>query len=198
MGWLTFNYQGTAKQYFTKMINETKGLELIDISIKNFRTVYLAVKDVERGYVFCQVFLIHRAPKSYYNFGYKDISEFCGPVQSECPKRILDKLTPIEEFESLDGFSENSLKWAKEWRERCRENIENSKKQKSLFSKGRVVKLENPLNFTNGKKFQYFKKVKNQWYAIDNFGTDREISYKVKLRGIKNLKFKSIENQEAL
>lgn len=49
------------------------------------------------------------------NFGYKDMDETCGPCYYDCPKSILDLLTPTDS------------EWANEWRRKC---IENKKKIK--------------------------------------------------------------------
>lgn len=55
----------------------------------------------------------------YFNFGYKDMSEFSGPRYYDCPKSILDLLTPTDS------------EWALEWRQKCRENL-NKPKLKDL------------------------------------------------------------------
>ena len=185
MGWLTFNYQGTAKEYFTDMIEKSDGLELVDIAIKNFRTAYLAVRVVESGYIFCQTYMIHRAPKSYENFGYKPVYEFNGPGDAECPERILKKLTPLKEIEATGDYTGDSIKWAQDWRDRCQKNIDTSKR----LSKGEVIKFDKPIGFTNGMDFQFFKRVKRKWYAILEYGTSREYERQVSLRLRGSFKF---------
>ena len=46
------------------------------------------------------------------NFGYKVIGETCGPYYYDCPKSVLDALTPTD---SVD---------AQEWRRKCYENLD--------------------------------------------------------------------------
>lgn len=53
--------------------------------------------------------------KDYFNFSYKDMSETSGPCYYDCPKSILDLLTPTDS------------EWANEWRKRCYEEVENKK-----------------------------------------------------------------------
>lgn len=185
MGWLTMHETRTAKQVFLDMYKDEPNFEIVDIAIKNFRTAYIAVKNLERGYIFCQTYMIHRAPKSYYNFGYKPVSEFMGPTNDDCPKKILDKLTPLNKIARMDNFGESSIEWAKNWRERCYKNIENSNK----LSKGGIIKLNQPINFTNGAIYQYFKKEGKQIFAIVNYGTREERYTRVRISRFNTLEY---------
>ncbi len=58
----------------------------------------------------CLVEFNARAPDGYV-FGYKDMCESMGPYESDCPKAILDLLTPTDN------------PYAQAWRDRCQENI---------------------------------------------------------------------------
>jgi hypothetical protein len=58
----------------------------------------------------------------WFNFGYKSIGEDMGPTESNCPKSILDLLTPTDN------------EFAIAWRKRCRENL-GKKKLSSLPSR---------------------------------------------------------------
>ena len=49
------------------------------------------------------------------NFGYKDMDETMGPGYYDCPKTILDLLTPTDS------------EWANEWRQKCREQLNRPK-----------------------------------------------------------------------
>lgn len=75
--------------------------------------------------VWCAVIMIRYTPraKDGFTFGYKDMTDSCGPVIRNCPGSILDLLTPIEGdlalLERLDG----PRWWAYRWREDCRERI---------------------------------------------------------------------------
>ena len=187
MGWTTMHETRTAKQFFLDMFKNETNYEIVDIAIKNFTTAYIAIKDLKKGYVYCQTYLIHRAPKSYENFGYKPVSEFCGPVTAECPKRILDKLTPLDEIvklSELEDFSAKSIEWAKGWRERCYNNIEASKKLKNA-----VIKTDEPIHFTSGNSYQYFKRKGKRWFAIANYGTKAEMLMPVRVSGWRNIPY---------
>lgn len=70
--------------------------------------------------VFAAVCLTGIDTKHYCNFGYKDMDETMGPGPSDCPKNILDLLTPTD--------SES----ANEWRERCRKKLERNKTKTPL------------------------------------------------------------------
>ena len=193
MGWTTFHETRTAKEYFTDMCARIEDIELVDIAIVSFRTAYLAVRDKKLGYTYCAVYLLHRAPKSYYNFGYKDMSEFAGPCVTDCPKRIIDKLTPLDEIEKLDSnVGESSLRWAKEWRENVLETIA-KKKERNSSLKNAVLKTKEPLEFTSGAFFQYFTKRGKQVFAIKDFGTEYEQKFPVRIRGWNNIAFDVIE-----
>lgn len=51
-----------------------------------------------------------------WNFGYKDMTESMGPNYYECPKSIIDLLSPTDN------------EYALEWRKKCIENAEKKKK----------------------------------------------------------------------
>jgi hypothetical protein len=193
MGWIALHETRTAKEYFTDMCARIEDIELVDIAIVSFRTAYLAIRDNKLGYTYCAVYLLHRAPKSYYNFGYKDMSEFAGPCVTDCPKRIIDKLTPLDEIEKLDSnVGESSLRWAKEWRENVLETIA-KKKERNSSLKNAVLKTKEPLEFTSGAFFQYFTKRGKQVFAIKDFGTEYEQKFPVRIRGWNNIAFDVIE-----
>jgi hypothetical protein len=189
MGWTTFHETRTAKQYFTDMISRCEGAELVDIAVVNFRTAYIAVRDLKLGYTYCAVYLIHRAPKSYENFGYKDMTEFAGPCVTDCPKRIIDKLTPLDEIARLDSdIGESSLKWAKEWREKVLDSAL-VKKERNKSLKNGILKTKEPVSFTSGAEFQYFVKEGRQLYALKDFGTECERKVPVRISGWRHIAF---------
>ena len=74
--------------------------------------------------------------KRDHEFMTKHIGEESGPTQRKCPKRILDKLTPIDS------------EWANEWREACRQynqkKLESSKKSAGNLPEGTIIRLNNP------------------------------------------------------
>lgn len=86
---------------------------------------YNKVKEIidipkEEQYVFAAIFLTSTDIKDYYNFSYKDMDETVGPYNYDCPKGILDLLTPTES------------EWANLWREACRENLAKKNNPNSL------------------------------------------------------------------
>ena len=81
--------------------------------------------------VFAAVFLTSTDAKDYYNFAYKDMDESCGPYNYDCPKSILDLLSPTEN------------EYANEWRRLCRENLEKKNNPNALnkLPLGSVIKF---------------------------------------------------------
>ena len=78
------------------------------------RVYYAAVETKKNGqspYVWAAVFLTCGRGKDGTVWGYKDMDETVGPNEDKCPASILALLSPTD--------SKN----AKEWRDRCRENI---------------------------------------------------------------------------
>ena len=90
----------------------------------------------EEQCAFAVVFLTSTNAKDYFNFSYKAMDEGVGPYQKECPKGILDLLTPTEN------------KWANEWRTACYKYHADKKKNKtsslSRLPVGSVVKVTMP------------------------------------------------------
>lgn len=86
----------------------------------------------EEQKVFAVVFLTSTDVKDYYNFSYKDMDESVGPYQRECPKGILDLLSPTES------------EWANEWRRDCYENLKAKRNPNSLnkLPVGSVIKIK--------------------------------------------------------
>ena len=114
--------------------------------------------------VFGVVFLTSTDSKDYYNFSYKDMDETVGPCYYDCPKGILNLLSPTDS------------EWANNWRAKCRETLEQKKNVNSLsklpigsiiqvtmpfdtrfFKKGDVVKLEKRANWYSNR---------SAWYVI--------------------------------
>lgn len=58
--------------------------------------------------------------KNYYNFGCKLMSEDMGPRCCDCPKMILDMLTPTDS------------EWANKWRDDCRKQLKRKKMLRSV------------------------------------------------------------------
>ncbi len=86
-----------------------------------------------------------------YVFGYKDMDESMGPVESECPEVILDLLTPT------DGA------YALAWRARCRANAERRRKRsaKPRPRPGQTIVFDQPLVARDGRRFDRLVAVAN-------------------------------------
>ena len=97
--------------------------------------IYYAAVQVKREGVVEQVFatvaITRTYRKDYYNFSYKDIDETMGPFFYDCPKRILDLLTPTDD------------ECANRWRKKCREKLQakREKKTKGTLPIGSVIRF---------------------------------------------------------
>lgn len=98
---------------------------------ENGNYIYVDIPEAER-YVFAVVFLTSTNMKDYYNFCYKNMCETSGPYRRECPKGILDLLTPTDS------------EWANEWRKECYENIKAKRNPNGLnkLPVGSVIKIK--------------------------------------------------------
>lgn len=141
MGWLFMEKPRDVKRYFFDKFNwETETAEncCLAISLK-LNVCYAAIETTHksdgRREVWAAVYLLKyvRNPFDGMNFGYKDLTESCGPVQADCPEYILDMLT--------DTDNENAI----EWRARCRAN---AKKKVPPF--GAKVRFAAPIQFRDG------------------------------------------------
>ena len=72
--------------------------------------------------IFAVVFLTSVNMKDYHNFSYKNMDETVGPCYYDCPKSILNILSPTKS------------KYAQEWRNKCYEQLEKNK-QIQVFRK---------------------------------------------------------------
>lgn len=153
MGWLSFQMNEPVKDWFKRQYSDNKDVTVLDIAIVKRNTLYAAIKINSTNEVQAVIYLLRWSRERGYNFAYKSMSEFAGPCESECPERILKLLTPLEE-------NDNNL-WANNWRRRCYKTIEDRKK----LSGEVVIKALKPVEFTNGKTFQFFKKINRRMYA---------------------------------
>lgn len=71
-------------------------------------TWYAAIRNKETGKIHADIVLTKIDRSGYCNFGMKWLSEDCGPFKCDCPKSILDLLSPTDN------------EYALEWRENCR------------------------------------------------------------------------------
>ena len=143
---------------------EYKQYQVLKSAIVSFREYYaaIAVKD-ENGKiqrVFAGVCMLNYTRSKYdpYNFGYKDMTESYGPCIHNCPKSILQLLTPVPQ----------GVNYAQDWRDECWANINNRRAVK----KGSTVTFPNPIKFTDGTEHTTFTVVKPRprkvLYQADN------------------------------
>lgn len=168
MGWLCMEKPYFVKEYFEDNFtyeNEDFKSRPLEVSIKHFKTLYAAIERTNKKTgeveVFAAVYLLkfYRGKKDRFGYVikegemcYKDMTEFCGPFERNCPAKILKLLTPLKMDTEEDR---KSNKTAQEWREDCWKNIEEAKS----LNKVKFFKSERPLNFTDGSQHQYFEKV---------------------------------------
>lgn len=93
------------------------GHEFLVDALVNLREYYAAYRDAD-GNVMAYVYLLNYAPKQFMNFGFKPQDEEDGPLQYNCPASILDMLTPTDNVHAL------------EWRAKCRETIEQHRRDR--------------------------------------------------------------------
>lgn len=139
MGWTFTDKPVDVKAALRRQLtweSETLIRRCMDIAM-TLNVAYCAVEMIEKATeerrVIAVVVLMRYSRNRDYGWGYKDMDENWGPVEAQCPARILDLLTETD--------NEN----AREWRARCRENIE-----RRPPSFGDTVRFEHPLKFTDG------------------------------------------------
>lgn len=136
MGWTGTNKgQKSTKEFFIDEFGYTKDNgdygKVIDVKSKG-NVSYLAYK-TKRGETITVSAIVCRTSRSrgYYNFSYKNMHENEHPYFYDCPKSILDLLTPTEN------------EAANRWRELCHERLNKNIKVKN----GDVIKFENKFRF---------------------------------------------------
>lgn len=105
-------------------------------------STYYAAVAIENK-VIAAITLTHTDNKKYDNFAYKGMDETYGPYESNCPKGILDLLTPTDN------------EYANAWRKRCYENLSKKNNPNSLskLPVGSVIKYTD----RNGKEIVLYK-----------------------------------------
>lgn len=99
-------------------------------------TKYATETEPEKTQVIAAVVLTSTNTKDHFNFSYKDMDETVGPYESNCPKSILDMLTPTDS------------EFANAWRQRCYENIKAKQNPDALHNLplGTVIKATMPFD----------------------------------------------------
>lgn len=116
--------------------------------------------------VFGAVFLTSTDSKDYFNFSYKEMDETVGPCYYDCPKGILDLLTPTDS------------EWANNWRAKCRERLEKKKNPNALnkLPAGTIIQVTMPFDTKFFKKGDIVKLQKRK-----NWGSNRTSWYVIQL-----------------
>jgi hypothetical protein len=157
MGWTTtYKSKNTsAKEYIEDNLlvwkSDTYSYRVLDGGVVKFRTYYGAVEKTEiatgNKTVFAVIILLNYYKDGYENFGYKDMSEDMGPVESQCPERILKLLTPT------------TSQYANEWRQRCWDRI-NAKKNRPKIVEKMVLQY-------GGKDYTVIKPLGRRGYTVE-------------------------------
>ncbi|MFI6512897.1 DUF6927 domain-containing protein [Streptosporangium sp. NPDC050855] len=116
------------------------------------------------------------------NFYYKDLDETMGPVESTCPDRILDLLSPTEHA------------GATRWRERCRAHNARLDKARKLTD-GQIIRFTNPMPFGEpygeAQRFRYRKAGRKS--VLEAITDDGEFRFRARIPGWRAMSFE-IEN----
>lgn len=157
MGWTTTykDKSTSAKEYIEKKLlvwtSEQYTYKVLDGGVVKFRTYYGAVEKIENATgereVFAVVILLSYYKNQYHNFGYKDMCESMGPVQAECPARILKLLTTTDS------------EYANEWRTRCWNRI-NESKNRPKINKDNILKY-------GGKEYKVLQTLGRRGYSVE-------------------------------
>lgn len=104
-------------------------------------TYYAAIEYTKNGKTEVYAMVCLTSVRERYLFAYKDMSEDMGPYKYDCPKSIIDLLTPTDS------------EWANEWRQKCLAK----KKELSLAKLPLGAKIEATMPFDtshyrNGEK----------------------------------------------
>jgi hypothetical protein len=120
------------------------------------------------------VIAIKNAPRSEYNFGYKDMTETMGPYGCECPPSIIAAASPLQDPIGPEP-EYSSLRSAREYRKRSL-LASKMKAAKRALKVGTKIKLPKPLSFGG--------------IALDEFTVER-----CRVRGRKGMStvFRSVE-----
>jgi len=159
MGWSYTNKpQNESNLEFFRKLWEDEGFKIIDGGTVHRKTFYgVCERQFKSGEKtrFVIICLLDYRIDEFYNFGYKDMDETCGPNERECPERLL-KL--------LEDYPPNDSLWATEWRKACWDKINAKKALRKKINSLRtndIVEFEKPFRFLfTGEEAQTFRVVK--------------------------------------
>ena len=145
MGYTTYNKRKgleTMRQHFQREWGNT--YEILESSYVNLSVFYAAVRGLD-GTVFAAVVLARHYPMDDWghNFIVKDMDETVGPCEVDCPRRILELLSPTKNTYAL------------EWREKCWENVL-EREARPKVHRGDMVVFKDSIMFANGNTEDHF------------------------------------------
>jgi hypothetical protein len=169
MGWTSFPSRGRKTIDILKSEmerdNEFLSHRIVDYSIKG-GTAYLLIerklkpKSADYGkpsdsYVndpdgtirFIAVVLTRRNARESYDFSCKDMEECMGPYERDCPRRIIDKASPLRQLSETNKYL---LANAHQWRKDCLERPAKLREAKANLPAGTRIKLKEPVRFSDG------------------------------------------------
>lgn len=162
MGWSFFRKPDNVKKWLID--NLASKFECLECKIK-MRTAYMAVRDKDSGQVFAIITLLQYVGGEY-NFGYKDMTETWGPYEADCPRSILEKLSPTS--------NDNALAW----RAKCWENVRRREAASALKS-GDQIQFKVPIKFSNGAELDTFRYEWNKRFRKARFIGPDGVTYRI-------------------
>ncbi len=106
------------------------------------------VHDADGSFRFIVVLQTSRKGEPGYDFGYKDITESMGPVEKDCPLRLLDLASPLRD--DYQGYG-------RQWRDACRQKVADARRTKATRPKpGDTFRTLRPVSFRDGTRHTEF------------------------------------------
>lgn len=150
MGWLFMNWIKSYQDMANHILQDTSHKAIAKALVgSTFYVAYERVDDEGKKDVYIGVFLISRNKGE---FGYKDMTENCGPCYYTCPERILK-------------LSTQTSKFSVEWRAVCREYIRRKQAWEN-FTKG--LNYGAKLNRHDGSELTFHSVLSKKYIACIN------------------------------
>ena len=152
--WVNFSSRDSTriKDFLADEWNSGGIFSVVDYSKKG-NTVYMAVKKLDTEEIFAVVTLISFSGGEFY---WKTMDESMGPVEAECPQRILKRLTPTD------------YEFAQDWRDRCWQYHKTNKIRSQKYKHGDILEFPREISFMNGfngKVFILVKEGRSTYFA---------------------------------
>lgn len=173
MGW---NSNPEWRDYKQAIYESMKEEEIVDISIRS-GFAFVASKHWKHGYVYATV---ARLSKVDGVIAVKLMDEWENPEYYNPPKRLMSKLTPLDEIEAIIGRPQPHRGW--------RENVQaylDGPRPRTLLP-GDCVRFSEAISFNDGSSESEFKIVKLNRRTLFKGRTDGELC---NVRGYKDLEY---------